>query len=194
MVIHQANIKERAKVVDIIANTFKNNSGVNWMFSASKRSQKIKRLADYAFIKCLNRNGVLISSNGKGVALFYRSDKKPFSLRELFYEIRFGLLSIKLNRLKHVLKREAFRRMKRPRNQPYYYFWFLGVLKEGAGAGFELNKALIAMANKEHLPIYLETSDERNKKIYEKIGYKTYDYWRDDAKGIEFWFMNRQSD
>lgn len=193
--MYQANITDRTKVVDIIAKTFKDNTGVNWMFSTKgNQLKKIRRLADYVFIKCYNRKGVLISSNGKGVALFYRSDIKLFSWRELYYEIRFGILSIKLTKLKEVLQRESFRKIKRPKNQAYYYFWFLGVLKEGARAGFELNNALIAMAKKEHLPIYLETSNERNKNIYEKIGYKTYDYWCDEAKGIKFWFMNRQMD
>lgn len=182
-------------VVDIITRTFNDNPGVNWMFSPhGNRLKKLQRLADYVFMKCYIRNGVLISSNGKGVALFYRSDNKKFSWLEHFYEIRFGLLSIKLSKLWEVLQREAFRTRKRPKDRPYYYFWFLGVLKEGARAGFELNNALIATAKKEHLPIYLETSDERHKKVYERIGYKTYDYWCDDTKGIKFWFMNREND
>lgn len=193
--MHLAKKKDRIKVVNIIAETFENNPGVNWMFSAKgNRTKRIKRLADYAFIKCYNRNGVLISSNGKGVALFYRSDKKKISLREIYYEIRFGLLSIKLTKLKEVLQRESFRKSKRPKNEPYYYFWFLGVLKEGANSGFELNKGLINIANKEHMPIYLETSVARNKLIYERIGYETYDYWEDDVRDIKFWFMKRQSE
>lgn len=193
--MHQAKRKDRSRVVQIITKTFEQNPAVNWMFSAKgDRARKIERLADYAFIKCYNRGGVLISSNGKGVALFYRSDKKNFSLREIYYEIKFGLLSINLIQLKKVLRRESYRKSKRPKNEPYYYFWFLGVLQEGANAGFELNKGLIAIANKEGMPIYLETSVERNKIIYERIGYETYDYWKDDPKGIEFWFMKRQSE
>jgi hypothetical protein len=191
--MHQAKIKDKAKVVNIIAKTFLNNPGVNWMFSEKgNRKKKIKRLADYAFIKCHNRNGVLVSTNGKGVALYYRSDKTKFSLREIYYEIRFGLFSIDLLRLKEVLQRESNRKSRRPKNEPYYYFWFLGVLKEGAKAGFELNNGLINIAKKEHIPIYLETSEERNKLIYERIGYETYDYWQDDAKDIKFWFMKMQ--
>lgn len=190
--MHQAKRKDRTKVVNIITKTFEHNPGVNWMLSAKgNRIKKIKRLADYAFIKCYNRNGVLISTNGKGVALFYRSDKKKFSLQEIYYEIRFGLFSIKPSKLRGVLQRESYRKSKHPKNEPYYYFWFLGVLKEGANAGFELNNELINIASKEGIPIYLETSVERNKLIYERIGYETYDYWQDDAKGIKFWFMKR---
>ena len=190
--MHQAKRKDRTKVVNIITKAFEHNPGVNWMLSENGNpTKKIKRLADYAFVKCYNRNGVLISTNGKGVALFYRSDKKIFSLQEIYYEIRFGLFSIKPTKLKEVLQRESYRKSKRPKNEPYYYFWFLGVLKEGANAGFELNNELINIASKEGIPIYLETSVERNKLIYERIGYETYDYWQDDKKGIKFWFMKR---
>ena len=192
--MQRATRKERSIVVNIITESFQYNPGTNWMFSPkSNRVKDIKRLAEYAFMKCYNRNGILISTNGKGVALFYRSDKKSFSLRELYYEIKFGLLSIQITKLKNVLQREAYRKSKRPQNEPYYYFWFLAVLKEGASAGFELNRRLIEIANNEQIPIYLETSIERNKLVYERIGYETYDYWEDDTKGIKTWFLKRQA-
>lgn len=185
-----ASKKDKTLVVNIITETFQNNPGVNWMFSSKgKQSKNIKRLADFVFIKCLNRNGILISSNEKGVALFYRSDKRIFSILELYYEIRFGLFSIPLNKLPKVLRRESLRKGKRPKNEPYYYFWFLGVLKEGANAGFELNKALINMSKEDNIPIFLETSIERNKDIYERIGYKTYDYLNDESNKPSFWFL-----
>lgn len=188
--MRRAKRKDRKKVVDIIVETFQNNPGVNWMFSDhGTRSRKIRRLADYAFITCYNRNGILISSNEKGVALFYRSDKRIISLLETYYQIRFGLLSIKFNKILEVLRRESFRTGKRPKHEPYYYFWFLGVLKDGANAGFELNKELINISRKENIPIYLETSIERNKKIYERIGYKTFDLWQDNAKDLTLWFL-----
>ncbi len=186
-----ATRKDQKIVADIITETFMNNPGVNWMFSErGNRAKKISRLADFAFIKCYNRNGVYISSNGKGVALFYRTDKPKFSLLELYYHLRFGLLSIQFSKIPEVLRRESFRNSKRPKDEPYYYFWFLGVLKEGATAGFELNKELLAMAKKENVPVYLETTMERNKEIYERMGYETFDFWEDESKGIKFWFLN----
>ena len=185
-----AKRNDRKQVVAIITETFQNNPGVNWMISSrGNQARKIRRLADYAFIKCYNRGGILISSNEKGVALFYKNDKRMFSLLELYYEVRFGLFSIRFNKILEVLRRESYRKSKRPKKETYYYFWFLGVLKDGANAGFELNKELINIARKENTPIYLETTLERNKKIYERIGYVTFDSWKDDSKRIKFWFL-----
>ena len=192
--MRQANRRDRTLVVNIITETFQNNPDINWMFSAKgNQSKNIRRLADYAFFKCYNRNGVFISSNGKGVALFYKIDKRKFSILEIYYEIRFALLSIPFSKILEVLRRESYRKSKRPKNESYYYFWFLGVLKEGAHAGFELNRELINIAQKERVPIYLETAIERNKNIYERIGYETYDYWQEDSKEIKFWFLKWQN-
>ncbi len=187
--------KDKSLVINIITQTFQNNPGVVWMFSKSgNRTKKIRRLAEFAFVKCLNRNGAFISSNEKGVALFYRSDIHVYSLKEICYEIRFVLLSIPLLKIAEVVRRESYRKHIRPQNEPYFYFWFLGVLKEGAMAGFELNNELIKLSKSENIPIYLETTEERNKKIYEWLGYETYNYWEDKPKNIRFWFLRWQNE
>lgn len=177
-------------VVDVIAATFRDNPAVNWLVRPGRaHTQGLCRLAEYAFIKSHKRGEVFISDNEKGVALCFRSDRKPFSWSELWYRLRFAFTSIRLNRLPKVLKREAIRARIRPTTSAYYYFWFLAVLPEGRGAGFELKNAVLAQAAKENLPVYLETSIERNQKIYEHIGFKTYHYWEDQEENIRFWFL-----
>jgi hypothetical protein len=177
-------------VVTIIAETFDSNPAVNWLIKqGSSRKRHIQNLAKYAFMKAWIRDGVYISTNEKGVALCYRFNKKKFSLLVLWYQLKFALTSIEVSRLPKVLKREAYRAQLRPESGAYYYFWFLSVLPEGRGAGFELKNAVFEQATKEHLPVYLETSIERNQKIYEHIGFQTYHYWKDEKEGIQFWFL-----
>lgn len=187
-----AENSDKKTVVHIISTMFKNNPGVNWMFSnKGSLDKKLKRLAEYAFVKCYNKKGVFLSNNKKGVALIYRSDIDQFSLRETLYQLKFVLLSIDKTKLKDILFRESYRNKIRPHNTPYYYFWFLGILKDGEKAAFEFHKEILNMADKEKLPIYLETTVERNKIIYEKMGFTTYHFWRDEKKNIQFWFMRR---
>ena len=56
-------------VTDLIVNMFDQNPGVNWLIKpgASKILEHpkagIRKLAEFAFIKCLNRNGVFLSSS-----------------------------------------------------------------------------------------------------------------------------------
>jgi len=185
-----ATRSDKNLVVAIITDTFEKNPGVNWLLRTSgNRRKKIKRLAEFAFIKALDRNGVFISSNRKGVAICYPFNQNKFSLIEMFYELRFALSSIKLSRLPEVLKREAYRKKQRPTSGKYLYFWFLGVLPGGDKAAYELKDAIFDYAQKVNLPIYLETAMERNKIIYERYGFQTFHYWNDEKENIRFWFL-----
>lgn len=188
--MRKATRADMNSVVNIITETFDKNPGVIWMLKKEgERKKHIRKLAQYAFIKSYLRNGVYISSNEKGVAFCYKFNSFKFSLTELWYKLKFALTAINILRLSKVLKREAYRCSMRPKSGNYYYFWFLGVLNEGKGAGFELNNAVISQATKDNLPIYLEITVERNQKIYERIGYKVYHYWEDNKEDIKFWFL-----
>jgi hypothetical protein len=179
---------DKKNSVRIIADTFRTNPSVNVVIgNYGNHKRKIQRLADYAFIKALNRNGAYVSSNNKGTALFFRSDIKVFSPKEMYYEVRFAL-SIPVKKVIQTLKRGSYIKKHRA-YEKYYYFWFLGVQKGGDKAGFELKNALFKKAQDEELPILLETSVERNVHVYERYGFEVYHVWPDKANDINLWFM-----
>lgn len=193
--MRKATKKDKDKVVEIIAKTFETNPGVIWMFKKGGDHNKyLKRLATYAFFKSVVRNGVFISSNEKGVALCYQYNCKKFSVTEIFYQLWFVFSSINLWFIPNVLKRESYRKKMRPESGEYLYFWFLGVLPGGNEAAFELKNTILEQAYHYKIPVYLETAVERNKKIYEKVGFKTYHYWEDKDQNIRFWFMKWEPD
>jgi len=180
--------KDKEKSVSIIADTFKANPSVNVVIgNGGNHQRKIQRLADYAFIKALNRGGAYVSQNNKGTALFFRSDIKVFSLKEIYYEVRFAL-SIPFKKVIQTLKRESYIKKHRAYKN-YYYFWFLGVQKGGEKAGFELKDVAFKKAQKEQLPILLETSVERNVFVYERYGFEIYHIWQDETNDVKLWFM-----
>jgi GNAT superfamily N-acetyltransferase len=188
--MRQAVWSDKKRVVDIIAKTFCKNPGVNWMFRKTNDQEiYLRRLASFAFVKAYNRKGALISTNEKGVALYFKANERKFSFLEFLYRAYFAITSIDLHRIAKVIKREAIRESFRPAGGEYLYFWFLAVLPEGRGAGFELKNELFREATRLHVPIYLETTLKRNQMIYEKIGFHTYREWHDEPEGIHFWFM-----
>ncbi len=188
--MRKARIAEKDKVIDIISSTFETNPGVNWLIKKrGSHRKKIRRLASYAFLKSFLREGAYISSNEKGVALCYRFNYQVFSIREVIYQLRFVFFSINPWRILKVLKRESYRKSKRPDSGNYLYFWFLGVIPGGGGAVYELRDAIFEMATQVNLPIYLETAMERTKVAYERYGFETFHYWEDPAENIKFWFM-----
>lgn len=95
----KATSKDKDLIVSIITKTFDSNPSVNSVIGKSgNRKKKIQRLAEFAFIKAFNKNGAYLSNNKKGAALFYRADQNSFSFKEQFYELRFALTSIPLQK------------------------------------------------------------------------------------------------
>jgi hypothetical protein len=188
--MRKATRSDMRHVAEIIFHTFSDNPGVNWMLrQGGSHERKIRRLADHAFMKAFVRDGVYISSNGKGVALCYRFNHRVFSFRAIYYELRFALTSISLKHLPAVIRRESYREKQRPSSGDYLYFWFLGVLPGGERAVFELRDGIYEYARRECRPIDLETAMDRNRAVYERYGYETYHCWEEKDKNIRFWFM-----
>lgn len=188
--MRKATKHDKDKVVDIISKTFASNPGVNWMLKkGGDHNKKLEKLASYAFIKGVLRDGVYISSNEKGVAICYKYNYKKVSIIEFLYQIRFVLSSINLKFIPKVLKRESYRESMRPKSGEYLYFWFFGVLPGEKDAAFELKNAIFKQAIQNNIPIYLETTIERNQHIYERFGFKTFHYWEKQSENIQFWFM-----
>jgi hypothetical protein len=185
-----STLKDKLVSVRIIAATFDANPSVNNIIGENgDRKKKIERLATFAFIKSLNRKGAFISNNKMGVAFFYKSSVKAFSLKEIYYEIRFAL-SIPFVKVIETLKRQAYLKKHRYQGENFY-FWFFGVEKGGDQAGFELKDYLYQLSADEDIPIILETSIRRNKVVYLRYGFKIYHTWENYSDENPLWFMIR---
>ncbi len=60
------------------------------------------------------------------------------------------------------------------KNRPHYYLWGLAVdpRKKKQGIGTALMQPLLAQANAQKMPVYLETHDEKNVRYYQKHGFE----------------------
>ena len=194
--MRKATNGDAKEIMDIISDSFYANPSVNTVTKAkndrSKR-KKIRALAKFAFKTGLRRDGVYISSDGKGVAICYRFNAKKESIRDYLNQIELVATSIGLQRLPAVFKRENYIKRKRLKSGDYLYFWFFGVEKDGRGKGaaIELKDVIFKEAEKTKLPIYLETSVEKNKRIYERYGFEVYHTWEDKDQDYPLWFMRR---
>ncbi len=190
MKLAEANDKKDS--VQIIAETFDANPSVNIVIGEKgNRRKKISRLADYAFIKAINRDGAYISNNKMGTALCFKSNHGSSNLKEFLSEMRFAF-SIPIVKVFQTLKRESYIKKNRYKGE-HLYFWFLGVKKGGGKAVFELKDHLFELSKKENLPILLETSVERNVVVYKRYGFKVYHEWADSGGGKTLWFMMREA-
>ena len=184
-----ATLSDKQKAIHIITHTFHENPSVNAVIGeGGNRDKKIRRLANYAFVKAMNRKGAYLPSNQKGVALCFESTQKGGNLTELIAELQFAT-SLPLKKIIQIVKREKYLKQHRL-SAPHLYFWFLGVQKGGGSAVFEIKNSIFQLADKHQLPIVLETSVLRNKLAYERYGFEVYHEWKTEAHTL--WFMMRK--
>lgn len=184
-----STVSRKSEIIDIISETFMTNPSVNVVIgNKGNRKKKIRRLAEYSLEKALNRNGAYLSDNKMGAALCFKSNAKGSALKEFWYELRLAV-TLPMSKIINTLKRESYIKKHRAKDPVYYYFWFLGVKKGGGKAGFELKDIIFQKAQEENLPIFLETSVDRNVLVYERYGFETYHTWYDEANDVSLRFM-----
>ncbi len=186
---------DKQLVVKIISETFWDNPGVNTVIkNDSSKKSRIECLAEYAFEYAQKREGVYLSADKKGVAIcFNRMECKKYFLSEIWLQAKLIFNAICISRLTRVMKREKHIKKIRPMDSNYLYFWFFGVLEEARSAGTakQIKDFIFSISEQKKLPIYAETTVEKNKRVYEFYGFKTYHTWKDIDNNITVWFMKR---
>ena len=192
--MRKAEKKDQGRVLEILTSSFETNPSVLWVIRKdSKIKKRILALCNYSYKTAFLRKGVYLSSDESGVALFYKYNIRKDGLRDYLNQAALLCNAVGISRLKLVLRREAYIKNYRPKDGEFFYFWFLGVHpnSQNGFAARELRDHLLNISDQEQLPIYLETSVGKNKKVYERYGFETYHQWHSDDKKTTVFLMRR---
>ncbi len=129
----------------------------------------------YSFEFCLMFGEILLSDDKRGCAMVMFPHTKKLTLKSLLCDLRLIADCTGVRNLKKVMEREKAISNIHPKKR-MYYLWFIGTLPgyQGAGIGSRLLKDMIRSAGNKNLPIFLETSTERNIPWYKKNGFFEY--------------------
>jgi hypothetical protein len=172
----KASRNHKSRVIEILTKSFEDNQSVNYIVKQdSKRSERIKALMDYSFEVCFMFGEVYLSDDQKGCALVLYPDQKSLSIKSALMDVQLLLNAIGLTRVGKAMSRESAIKSNYPKD-PIYYLWFLGVINsdQNKGIGSQLLKEIIIDSQKQHKPIYLETSTIKNIPWYKKFGFSIY--------------------
>lgn len=77
---------------------------------------------------------------------------------------------------------------------PHWYLWGLGVDPpcQGQGLGSQLLQPILARADADHCPCYLETMNERNLPFYQKRGFQVMSEGHAPGAALRVWSMLRE--
>lgn len=190
--MRKATSADKNNIIDIIANSFEDNLSVSWIIKNDhKRKQRIRVLAEYAFNTVLRKKGIYLSSDEKGVIMFYKQNEHKETILDYIDQAKLAIRAVGLARVRKIMAREAQKAQKRPADGEFIYCWFYGVIDSarGRGAAIELKNVIFEQADKLKLPILLETSMKKNFVAYQRYGFTVYDTWEENEKKL--WFMKR---
>ncbi len=175
--MRSATRNDKLLVTDLLSAAFDDNLSVNFIVRQDdQRKARIHALMDYSFEVCYHSGKVWLSDDNRACALVLYPHKKRTTLKSIWLDAKLIFKAVGIGGIKKTLDREAKIKAKQPK-EPMAYLWFIGVspLYQRQGIGNKLLKQVIADAERQGLPVYLETSTERNLPWYDQHGFTEYD-------------------
>jgi len=185
---------EIVNVLPILFNAFRQNPWFRCIANPERKTTQFEKVLMFSLRYAHRRKGVLLSDDGKAVALCFK--KSPGDKEHLSDKIeRFWLAisAFKVWRLPAILRHQAYLNRQRPEHEAYLHFWFLGAAEGAASSGSTnaLIKQIFAHADEQQLTIYAETTLERNCRIYERFGMECYHRYESDVFPVRVWMLKR---
>jgi len=185
--------------VKVLTKAFQNYPLFNYYYPDSLTKEKIAHyFLSFAVYSGMRYGEIYATSyNFEGVAVWIPSDKYPMTLWRLLrlvpLPVLFGFGRHGGNKMRH-LGGYLDAVHHRLANFKHWYLWTVGVEPQSQGKGYASNliRPMLTRIDKEGLPCYLETLDERNVPIYEHLGFKVVDESTVPNTSITNWAMLRE--
>ncbi len=174
--MNQLSSEDEDNIIHVLTQSFKNNKSVQYITGTGKsQEKKLKVLINYSLKYALAFGKIYLTADKKACALVTFPHKTQTTFRTILWDLELVLLCIGLRHIGKVLKRENALKKLHPKT-PFYYLWYIGVNPDhqGQGIGTALLRRIRRDSQNAGMPIYLETSTEKNIPWYEKNGFRIF--------------------
>ena len=157
------------------------------------RDKRFHYLAHHMVEKGIEKDGLILSKNGKGIAVLFRTNKKDSSFfKDIREEIGLVLNVTGFKNAFKIIKNQKYIKAQRPQTGDYLYCWFWGIVPDQRGAGTQVGKEMkdefLRLSDELQLPLYAETRTKRNVLVYRKFGFELFHTW-ERPDGNTMWFL-----
>jgi hypothetical protein len=184
---------QKELVVEMLSKAFLDNPRVLRTVKKGDTEKKLRIMTEYAYDLVNKENGVFLSSDKSTAMLYYRKSEHKMDLNDHWRYLRMFMLCIKPTKALAIQKREKFIESLRPQGIDYFYVWLLGNNPQikGLKGLAEIRNILDDKSIAYNLPILIETTVERNLKLYQYVGFEIYHHWYDAKEDLNVWFLLR---
>jgi hypothetical protein len=184
---------KRNLVVDMLSKAFLDNPRVLRTVKRGNTEKKLRIMTEYAYDLIDKYDGVFLSSDNSISMIYYRKSEQKMTIYDYWRYLRMFMLCIKPTKAPSIQKREKYIESQRPKGIDYIYVWLLGNNPEikGLKGLAEIRNRLDEKSIQCNLPILIETTVERNLKLYQYVGFEIYHHWYDAKEDLNVWFLQR---
>ncbi|UJH92578.1 hypothetical protein LZ575_08910 [Antarcticibacterium sp. 1MA-6-2] len=157
-----------------------------------KREQRFKYLAKYMVEKAIEKDGLIVSENGRGVAILYRTNSKDKNFwKDLVQDLKLAINVTGIRKGLKAMKNQKYVKDQRPKEGDYLYCWFWGILPDSRGSddsktAYEMKNRFYEIAKELQLPIYAESRNRRISLAYRRYGFELFHEWNHPSGDVMY--------
>lgn len=188
------NPSDREIIISIVTSAFEQNPRAMAMIKKKDPVRNVRLMTEYAYQLVEKFDGIYLSEDKTTVLFYYLKSQYK---RTLIDYLRYGKMfmqAIRPSQLFPTLKREKLIASLRPPYEDYIYVWVLGSVPNNKSLKglADIRDHLFGLSEKLQLPILIETTVEKVRKLYHYVGFTEYHKWIDTDAGIHVWFLERK--
>ena len=188
------NQTDREIIISIVSNAFEQNPRVMSMVKKKDPSRNVRLMTEYAYELVEKFNGIYLSKDKTTVLFYYLESQYKRSFIDYLKYGKMFMKAIRPSQLMPTLKREKHIKSLRLDYEDFIYVWILGSdpNKTSIRGLADIRNHLFGLSEKLQLPILIETTVEKVRKLYHYVGFEEYHKWEDTEAGINVWFLERK--
>ena len=188
------NQTDQEIIISIVSNAFEQNPRVMSMVKKKDPSRNVRLMTEYAYQLVEKFNGVYLSADKTTVLFYYLESQYKRTFIDYLKYGKMFMKAIRPSQLMPTLKREKHIKSLRYDYEDFIYVWILGSdpNKTSIRGLADIRNHLFGLSEKLQLPILIETTVEKVRKLYHYVGFEEYHKWEDNEAGIDVWFMERK--
>lgn len=177
------NQAEKKEIIDKVTTLLKEiPSSMDVVREGGNRDRRFKYLATHMVEKAIEKDALIVSENGQGIAILFKTSKKDDNIwKDLWQQIGLVINVTGIKNALNILKTQNYIKNQRPQQGEYLYCWFWGILKESRGAetqvGKEMKDEFFRISHDTGLPLYAETRGRTNSIVYQRVGFELFHKW-----------------
>jgi hypothetical protein len=188
------NQTDREIIISIVSSAFEQNPRAVAMMRKKNPARSVRLMTEYAYTLVEKFDGIYLSKDKTTVLFYYLESEYKRSFIDYLRYGKMFMKAIRISQLIPTLKREKYIKSLRLPYEDYIYVWVLGSDPNTTSVRglVDIRDHLFGLSEKLQLPILIETTVEKVRKLYRYVGFEEYHKWEDNEAGINVWFLERK--